>query len=92
MRHMAASKPPVAFIAAAVVLLVMPLLVAFGIGLLGLSMGLPENDPQISSRVLLIGFATWIILVAIGVAVFTTLLLRRSRKSSNPGTRAPEHP
>ena len=86
---MAASKPPVAFIAAGVVLLVMPLLVAFGIGLLGLSMGLPESDPQISSRVLLIGFAVWIALVAIGVAVFMTLLLRRSRKPANSSTRAP---
>ena len=85
---MPAAKLPVAFIAAAVVLLVMPLLVALGIGLLGLSMGLPESDPQISSRVLLIGFAVWIILVAIGVAVFTMLLLRRSRTR----TQAPKHP
>jgi hypothetical protein len=75
------SKLPVPFIAAGVVLLVMPLLVAFGIGVLGLSMGLPDTDPRVSSRVLLIGFSVWIILVAIAVAVFMSRLLRRSQKS-----------
>ena len=74
------SKVPVAFIAAGVVLLVMPLLVAFGIGVLGLSMGLPDTDPRVSSRVLLIGFAVWVILVAIVVAVFMSRLLRRAQK------------
>ena len=74
------SKLPVAFIAAGVVLLVMPLLVAFGIGVLGLSMGLPDTDPRVSSRVLLIGFAVWVILVAIVVAVFMSRLLRRAQK------------
>ena len=75
------SKLPVPFIAAGVVLLVMPLLIAVGIGVLGLSMGLPDTDPRVSSRVLLIGFAVWIIFVAIGVAVFVSRLLRRSPKS-----------
>jgi hypothetical protein len=46
------SKPPPAFIAAGVVLLAMPLLIALGIGVLGLTAGLPDTDPTVS-RVML---------------------------------------
>jgi hypothetical protein len=69
------AKPPTAFIAAGVVLLAMPLLIALGIGVLGLTAGLPDTDPTVS-RAMLAGFVIWIVLVAIIVAVFLAKLLR----------------
>ena len=77
---MSTSRPPTAFIAAALVLLVMPLLIAIGIGTLGLATGLPENDPRVS-RVMLAGFAIWILLVLVIVAIFAARLLRRSSRT-----------
>ena len=74
------AKPPTAFIAAIAVLLVLPLLIALGIGVIGLSAGMPDTDPGLS-RVVLIGFVVWMVLVAIGIAVFLTRLLRKSPRS-----------
>jgi len=74
------SKPPIAFIAAGLVLLVMPLLIALGIGVLGLAAGMPDSDPGVS-RVMLTGFLVWIVLVVLAVAVFLTKLLRRQSRS-----------
>jgi hypothetical protein len=73
-------KPPTAFIAAGVVLLAMPLLIALGIGVLGLSAGLPDTDPTVS-RVMLTGFVIWIVLVTIIVIVFLARLLRKHPRS-----------
>jgi len=73
-------KPPTAFVAAGVVLLAMPLLIALGIGVVGLSAGLPDTDPTVS-RVMLAGFVIWIVLVAIIVTVFLAKLLRQSPRS-----------
>ena len=73
-------KPPTAFIAAGAVLLVLPLLIAVGIGVLGLTAGMPYTDPNLS-RVMLLGLVVWIVLVAIGVAVFLVRLLRTSPRS-----------
>ena len=72
-------KPPTAFIAAGVVLLAMPLLIAFGIGVLGLSAGFPDTDPTVSP-VMLIGFTIWTVLVVIVCTVFLVRLLRKSPK------------
>jgi hypothetical protein len=74
------SKPPTAFIAAGAVLLAMPLLIALGIVVLGLTAGLPDTDPTVS-RVVLTGFVVWIVLVAIAVTVFLARLLRKSPRS-----------
>jgi hypothetical protein len=74
------AKPPTAFIAAGVVLLAMPLLIAFGIGVLGVTAGFPDTDPAVS-RVMLIGFVVWIVLVAIVCTVFLAKLLRNSPRS-----------
>jgi hypothetical protein len=74
------NKPPTAFVAAGVVLLAMPLLIALGIGVLGLSAGLPDADPTVS-RVMLTGFVVWIVLVAIIVTVFLARLIRNSPRS-----------
>jgi len=74
------SKPPTAFIAAGVVLLAMPLLMALGIGVLGLTAGLPDTDPTVS-RVMLTGFLVWIVIVTIAVTVFLAMLLRKSPRS-----------
>jgi hypothetical protein len=74
------SQPPTAFIAAGVVLVAMPLLIAFGIGVLGFTAGLPDSDPTVS-RVMLIGFIVWIVLVAIATTVFLAKLLRKSSRS-----------
>jgi hypothetical protein len=74
------SKPPTAFIAAGVVLLAMPLLIALGIGVLGVTAGFPDTDPT-TSRVMLTGFVVWIALVSIAVAVFLARLLRKSPRS-----------
>lgn len=74
------SKPPTAFIAAGVVLLAMPLLIALGIGVLGLTAGLPDTDPTVS-RVMLTVFLVWVVLVAIAVTVFLARLLRKSPRS-----------
>jgi hypothetical protein len=74
------SKPPPAFIAAGVVLLAMPLLIALGIGVLGLTAGLPDTDPTVS-RVMLTGFIVWIVLVAVIVALFLAKLLRGTSRS-----------
>jgi len=79
---MATTKPPTAFIAAGVVLLVMPLLIAIGIGVLGLAAGLPSSDPR-ATRVMLFGSLVWIALVAVIVTVFVVKLLRRSRRESD---------
>jgi hypothetical protein len=73
-------KPPTAFIAAAVVLLAMPLLIALGIGILGISAGFPDTDPTVS-RVVLMGFLFWIVLVTIVCTVFLVKLLRKSPRS-----------
>ena len=74
------AKPPTAFIAAGVVLLAMPLLVAFGIGVLGVTAGFPDTDPAVS-RVMLVGFVVWIVLVALVCTVFLAKLLRNSPRS-----------
>ncbi|HEY1305155.1 MAG TPA: hypothetical protein VGF24_16475 [Vicinamibacterales bacterium] len=74
------SKPPTAFIVAGLVLLVMPLLIALGIGVLGLAAGMPDSDPRVS-RVMLTGFLVWIVVVVLAVAVFLTKLLRRQSRS-----------
>jgi hypothetical protein len=74
------SKPPPAFIAAGVVLLAMPLLIALGIGVLGLTAGLPDTDPTVS-RVMLTGFIVWIVLVAVIVTLFLAKLLRGTSRS-----------
>jgi hypothetical protein len=74
------AKPPTAFIAAGVVLLAMPLLIAFGIGVLGVTAGFPDTDPAFS-RVMLVGFVVWIVLVAIVCTVFLAKLLRNSPRS-----------
>ena len=74
------AKPPTAFIAAGVVLLAMPLLIAFGIGVLGVTAGFPDTDPAVS-RVMLIGLVVWIVLVAIVCTVFLAKLLRNSPRS-----------
>lgn len=76
-----ATKPPTAFIAAGAVLLAMPLLIAFGILVLGIAAGMPDTDPEVS-RVWLIGFVVWIVLVLAIVTVFVVRLLRRKRQLS----------
>jgi len=73
-------RPPTAFIAAGVVLLAMPLLIALGIGVLGITAGFPDTDPAVS-RVMLTGFVVWIVLVAIAVTVFLAKLLRNKPRS-----------
>jgi len=72
-------RPPTAFIAAGVVLLAMPLLIALGIGVLAVTAGFPDTDPAIS-RVMLTGFVVWIVLVAIAVTVFLAKLLGKQRR------------
>ena len=72
------SKPPTAFIAAGLVLLAMPLLVAFGIGALVLAAGVPADDPRFSG-VLVAGLVVWVLLVVAIVAVFLAKLLRAPR-------------
>jgi hypothetical protein len=74
------AKPPTSFIAAGVVLLAMPLLIALGIGVLGVTAGFPDTDPAVT-RVMLIGFVVWIVLVAIVCTVFLAKLLRNSPRS-----------
>jgi hypothetical protein len=73
-------KLPTAFIAAGVVLVAMPLLIALGIGVLGVTAGFPDTDPAVS-RVMLIGFVVWIVIVAILCTVFLAKLLRNSPRS-----------
>lgn len=58
----------------------MPLLIALGIGVLGLTAGFPDTDPTVN-RVMLTGFVIWIVLVAIVVTVFLAKLLRQSPRS-----------
>lgn len=70
------SKPPTAFIAAGVVLVAMPLLIAFGIAVVGVTAGFPDSDPQISG-VMLTGFVVWVLFVFVIVTVFVIRLLRR---------------
>ena len=70
------SKPQTAFIAAGAVLIAMPLLIAFGIAVLGITAGFPQSDPQFS-RVMLTGFVAWVVFVFVAVAVFVIRLLRR---------------
>jgi hypothetical protein len=74
------SKPPTAFIVAGLVLLVMPLLIALGIGVLGLAAGMPDTDPGVS-RIKLIGLLVWILFVVLAVAIFLAKLLRRRSSS-----------
>jgi len=73
-------KPPTAFIAAGVVLLAVPLLIALGIGVLGLTAGLPDTDPTVN-RVMLTGFIVWIVLVVAIATVFLVRLLRGTSRS-----------
>jgi hypothetical protein len=73
-------KPPTAFIAAGVVLLAVPLLIALGIGVLGLTAGLPDTDPTVN-RVMLTGLIVWIVLVVVIATVFLVRLLRGTSRS-----------
>lgn len=77
------TKTPTAFIAAGAVLLAMPLLIAFGILVLGVAAGMPDSDPQVSG-VFLTGFIVWILLVVVIVTVFVVKLLRRQRQQQHP--------
>jgi membrane protein implicated in regulation of membrane protease activity len=77
------TKTPTAFIAAGAVLLAMPLLIAFGMLVLGIAAGMPDSDPQVSS-VLLTGFVVWIVLVLVIVTVFVVRLLRRRHQQVSP--------
>jgi hypothetical protein len=84
---MPTSKPQVAFTAAALVLLVMPLLVMFGLSALGFAIragtmsrigGMMNGE---AGNVVLTVFVVWVLLVVAVVLALVSRLIRRSARS-----------
>jgi hypothetical protein len=76
----AVAPPPnreqTAFIAAGLVLLVMPIVVAFGLGVISLVVDMIY--PGMSKATILTAFAAWVLLVAAVISVIVARLVRRS--------------
>ena len=64
------------FIAAGLVLLVMPIVVAFGLGVISLVADMVF--PGMSKTTILTAFAAWLLLVAAVISVIVARLIRRS--------------
>jgi hypothetical protein len=77
-------KPQVAFIAAALVLLVMPLFVMFGLSALGFATRImPRIDGVMDSEaggVVLVVFIVWVLIVVAVVLALVSRLIRRSAR------------
>lgn len=78
-------QPQVAFIAAALVLLVLPLLVVVGLGAFGLAAGMiAPMDRLMNAKalwVLLAVFIVWVVLVIAAVLLLVSRLSRRTTHS-----------
>ena len=77
-------QPQVAFIAAAIALLVLPLLVLFGLSALGLAAGMLGPVDRLDGAALwlvLAAFAVWSVLVVAAVLVLISLIRRTATRS-----------
>jgi hypothetical protein len=80
------SEAQVAFIAAAVVLLALPLLAAFGLAVLalatrvGIMSGMGEGARSETDWVVWLLFAAWTILVVVAALVFAVRFIRRGER------------
>jgi hypothetical protein len=81
------SEAEVAFIAAAAVLLALPLLAMFGLAVLalatrvGLMSGLGAGPIRDTDWIVWVLFATWVVLVVVSVMAFVVRFVRRSASS-----------
>jgi hypothetical protein len=81
------AKPQIAFIAAALVLLVMPLLVMFGLTALGIAThaGMMARMSRMMNgdarNMFLVVFVVWALLVFVAVLAFISYLMRRASRS-----------
>jgi hypothetical protein len=79
------SQPQVAFVAAALALLVLPLLVMFGLTALGLAAGLLSPIDRLMNGqvagVWLAVFVVWVLLVVAAVLMLISRLIRRASRS-----------
>ena len=69
-------RPQTEFIAAGLVLLVMPIVVAFGLGVISLVADMIY--PGMSKAAILTAFGAWLLLVAAVISVIVARLIRRS--------------